>query len=157
MNENGNQSNLSEIGEPVLSQAQKQIQETVMLPKLTEEKLLRAKNVVLSLLISANKNQILDCEELHRVEVDLQMKLSDLTQIHESIACICTKINDICTAIREKQEKIQTFGQLMQELEASIPNISVENIDKIIDHYETDQRNNINNSISKILDYNKYE
>lgn len=157
MNENGNQSNLSEIGEPVLSQEQKQIQETVMSPKLTEEKLLRAKNVVLSLLISENKNQILECEELHRVEVDLQNKLSDLTQIHESIACICTKINNICTAIREKQEKIQTFGQLMQELEASIPNISVENIDKIIDHYETDQRNNINNSISKILDYNKYE
>ena len=156
MTENGNQPKLSEIGNPILAQEKKTVK-TVDPQNPSEEKYLRAKNIILSKLISANESQASNFEELRRAEEELQKNVVSLAQIQISIASMHEKIIDIFTTLNKKQDEIQTLSQLIQYLEVPISNISAEYIDKVIDHFEAGYRNNINISINKIINYDKYE
>lgn len=156
MNDEKGSPKLPEIGTPILTPGKKEVPEDTKTLNIDEEKRSQAIRIITSLQNSVVERQKSLNKELQRVNKDLQKTTDELAQKQQILASIYENINTLLKQLSASQEEVQTLRQLIEALTSSDPSVVNPIIQKVVEYYEADRRSNINNSVNKIFEYNKY-
>ena len=156
MNDENTPPKLPEIDTPILMQEQKEASGATKGLVADEGKRLQAMDIICSLQNSAFEMQNSICSELQRAHEELQKTTVELEQKQKSLTSIYESISTLLMKLIASQENVQTLRQLLETLASSDSSTTNQIVQKVIERYEDDRKSNINNSINKVFDYNKY-
>ena len=147
---------LPEIDTPILVQETKVAPKSPKSPISDEDNRSQAIQIITLWQNAAINKQKKICDELQRANDDLRKLTTELEQKQQSLASINEDISKLLIKLSESQEEIQSFRQVLDVLTSSDPAATKAVVKEVIEHYEENRRSNINNSVKKIIDYNKY-
>lgn len=121
-----------------------------------EQKRLRAIQITI-----LRRDQLLEKQkeitnELLRLNENLKNTSSDLAVIHQKLSGIQQKINSHLDIINKIQEDIRALHSILDALNSRNLTQTKEVAQKVIENHEANNTNNINDSVVKVFDYNKY-
>lgn len=156
MNGESSPSKWPEIDTPILGPEQKEGQEVSKTLKIDEEKLSLAIKIIASLQNDVFEKQNSLNKELQRANEDLQKTTAELAQKQQSLVAIHENINKLLEQLNASHAYVQDLHQLIEELTSFNPAVANQIIQKVIEHDEEYRRININNSVKKAFEFNKY-
>ncbi len=156
MNGENSPSNWPEIGTPILGPEQKEVQGGSKTLKIDEEKRSQAIKIFARLQNDVFEKQDSLNKELQRANEDLQETTAELAQKQQSLVAIYENINKLLEQLNASHAYVQDLHQLIEELTSFNPAVANQIIQKVIEHDEEYRRININNSVKKAFEFNKY-
>lgn len=156
MNGENSPSNWPEIGTPILGPEQKEVQGGSKTLKIDEEKRSQAIKTFARLQNDVFEKQDSLNKELQRANEDLQETTAELAQKQQSLVAIYENINKLLEQLNASHAYVQDLHQLIEELTSFNPAVANQIIQKVIEHDEEYRRININNSVKKAFEFNKY-
>ena len=156
MNGENSPSNWPEIGTPILGPEQKEVQGGAKTLKIDEEKRSQAIKIFARLQNDVFEKQDSLNKELQRANEDLQETTAELAQKQQSLVAIYENINKLLEQLNASHAYVQDLHQLIEELTSFNPAVANQIIQKVIEHDEEYRRININNSVKKAFEFNKY-
>ena len=156
MNGENSPSNWPEIGTPILGPEQKEVQGGSKTLKIDEEKRSQAIKIFARLQNDVFEKQDSLNKKLQRANEDLQETTAELAQKQQSLVAIYENINKLLEQLNASHAYVQDLHQLIEELTSFNPAVANQIIQKVIEHDEEYRRININNSVKKAFEFNKY-
>lgn len=156
MNGESSPSKWPEIDTPILGPEQKEVQGGAKTLKIDEEKRSQAIKIFASLQNAVFEKQNSLNKELQRANEDLQKTTAELAQKQQSLVAIHENINKLLEQLNASHAYVQDLHQLIEGLTSFNPAVANLKIQKAIEHDEEDWKININNSVNKAFDFNKY-
>lgn len=156
MNGENSPSNWPEIGTPILGPEQKEVQGGSKTLKIDEEKRSQAIKIFARLQNDVFEKQDSLNKELQGANEDLQKTTAELAQKQQSLVAIYENINKLLEQLNASHAYVQDLHQLIEELTSFNPAVANQIIQKVIERDEEYRRININNSVKKAFEFNKY-
>lgn len=152
---NGSQT-IPDIGPAELGSETEKTQTSDEIAVSDEQKRLRAIQITI-----LRREQLLDKQkeitnELLRLNENLKNTSADLVMIHQKLSGIQQKINSHLDVINKIQEDIRALHSILEALNSRNLPQTREVAQKVIENHEANNTTNINDSVIKVFDYNKY-